>query len=706
MMTYLYEINKDFRKEILSLGDRIHALERIEKTYKLMQETLLTSEEKFAVCFLKSPIPQAISSITDGRYIDVNDAFAAVMGSTREELIGQTSIGTGVITVEQRGTFLNEYRDKGVVESLEIQTRLKDGEFRHGLLNATKIIINNEDYFLTTFTDITERKRLEDILNKSEALRKRTFETSCIPIIVLDYETGKCVDCNPAAVKIYRCTSREDILGKTVSDVSPPRQYDSTPSAEKSRFYSEKAIAEGMCVFEWLHQGRDGELWDGLVHLMSFQSDGRQFLQFTLQDITEKKHIEDAFMKSEEKFRKAFYTSPDAVNISRMQDGMYVSINPAFTEITGYTEAEIINKTSIECNIWVDTADREKLLCELRKASIVKSFEAPFRMKNGDIRYGSMSASVIELEGVPHLLNIMRDITNEKFAREALQESEARFRAVFEGANDAIIISSGTGIMYDCNNRALQMFGCKSIDELFTKYESDFWPPFQPDGSKSSARAFELVAETRQNGHCRFEWVHRRMNREEFYTEVHLSTFNYGGLPAIRATIRDITERKEMEDILKKTLDDSELRVKERTIELEETNTALRVLLKNRDNDRKVLEESLQANIDQLVVPYISKLKIVESDMRSEYLNVLETNLKNITSPFINKISTTYKNLSPRELEICSLIKDGKSSKEIAELLCISVGTVNTYRNNIRDKMGIVSIDINLRSFLFSLNNV
>ncbi|HCV42647.1 MAG TPA: hypothetical protein DGH68_04115, partial [Bacteroidetes bacterium] len=137
--------------------------------------------------------------------------------------------------------------------------------------------------------DITKRKLDEEALRESGAFRKRVFDSSRIPIVVMDAATLKYVDCNPAATEIYHFSSREETLGKSPMDVSATRQYDGAPSSEKVRVYAEKALVEGMAAFEWRHQRPDGEIWDAAVHLMSFKSGERQFLQFTLQDITKRK---------------------------------------------------------------------------------------------------------------------------------------------------------------------------------------------------------------------------------------------------------------------------------------------------------------------------------------------------------------------------------------------------------------------------------
>jgi PAS domain S-box-containing protein len=137
-----------------------------------------------------------------------------------------------------------------------------------------------------------------------------------------------------------------------------------------------------------------------------------------IRDITERKQAENQLRKSEELFKKAFYTSPDSININRLSDGMFISINKGFSEIMGYSEEDVKGKTSLDLNIWHDTNDRAKLVEGLREKGKVENLEAQFRLKNGEIKYGMMSATLINLDGIPHILSITRDITQRKRSEE------------------------------------------------------------------------------------------------------------------------------------------------------------------------------------------------------------------------------------------------------------------------------------------------
>lgn len=132
--------------------------------------------------------------------------------------------------------------------------------------------------------------------------------------------------------------------------------------------------------------------------------------------------------ESEEKFKLAFITSTDSININRLSDGLYIEINDGFTRITGYTADDVIGKTSLEINIWENHEDRNRLVKGLRENGQVENLEAKFKMKDGRIIYGLMSASIILLNNEPHILSITRDITKRKLAEEALARSAKRYR--------------------------------------------------------------------------------------------------------------------------------------------------------------------------------------------------------------------------------------------------------------------------------------
>jgi len=178
-----------------------------------------------------------------------------------------------------------------------------------------------------------------------------------------------------------------------------------------------------------------------------------------------------------------------------------------------------------------------------------------------------------------------------------------------------------------------------------------------------------------------------------------------GNPMAIVGTIRDITREKQAEEDLRKAKEQLESKVKERTASLEEANTALRVLLKRREEDLKEIEEKIQFNVKELVSPYIDLLKKTNLDeTQKASLDMLKSNLDDIVSPFVRSLSTQYLKLTHTEVEVANLVKQGKTAKEIADLLNMSPRTIDTHRHHIRKKLGLKSKKTNLRTYLLSFD--
>ncbi len=196
-----------------------------------------------------------------------------------------------------------------------------------------------------------------------------------------------------------------------------------------------------------------------------------------IQDITELKYAEEELKEISDRFEKAFKVNPDAININRLSDGLYIEVNDGFLKSTGYSKEEVIGKTSLEINIWHNLSDRHKLIDTLNKEGQAINLEARFVKKNGDVVEGLISAAIIMLKGCQHIISITRDISILKAARkqqhklsQALKQSPAivmildysgcieflnnRFKELFEGN----LMITGTNIFLEkpaCNNDAL-----------------------------------------------------------------------------------------------------------------------------------------------------------------------------------------------------------------------------------------------------------
>ncbi len=176
------------------------------------------------------------------------------------------------------------------------------------------------------------------------------------------------------------------------------------------------------------------------------------------------------------------------------------------------------------------------------------------------------------------------------------------------------------------------------------------------------------------------------------------------------AAIEIALHKNIMQQKLKESKVELEHRVEERTRQLrtksenlEEMNTALKVLLQKREEDKDELEEQVIYNVKELVLPFLEKLKASRLDSRQfTLLQIMESNLNDIVAPFAKLLSTRYLNLTPAEMQIANMVKHGKTTKEIAETLFLSTRTIESHRDNIRQKLGIKNKKANLRTHLLS----
>ena len=230
------------------------------------------------------------------------------------------------------------------------------------------------------------------------------------------------------------------------------------------------------------------------------------------------------------------------------------------------------------------------------------------------------------------------------------------------------------------------------------------------------SRALDHFKKNKKGTHVgSLEYTVRRKDNSKVYVEVNTYPVRIKDEDIFLGIARDVTQRKKTEEKLMKLHEELEKRVEkrtrdlaemnkeleEKTINLREANTALKVLLKRREEDQTEVEEKILANVNELIIPAIDTLKGTKIDNRqATWIEILETNLRDIVSPFSHGLSSKYWRLTPMEFQVANFIKTGKTTKEIAELLHVATSTINTYRDNIRKKLRIKNKKINLKTYL------
>ncbi|MBA3011125.1 MAG: PAS domain S-box protein [Proteobacteria bacterium] len=295
-------------------------------------------------------------------------------------------------------------------------------------------------------------------------------------------------------------------------------------------------LEEGQMTF--LINGNETSM-DLLISTSLLDINGKKKVLLSLTDISERNDAIKALRESEEKFRLAFHTSPDSINLNRLEDGMYLEINKGFTKIMGYTREETIGKTSLELDIWKNTDDRKRLIEGLKEKGYVENLEAVFCGKEGRIRDGLMSARIMKMNDQNVIMSITRDNTERKRAEIELKRSEEQHRSILQTAMDGFWLTNNNGNILETNQTYSLMSGY-SQDELLKMKIEDL------EVIENKVDISKRIKKIAMIGDDRFETHHRRKNGSVFNVEVRIQYRDDNGGRYI-CFLRDITGQKQLE---------------------------------------------------------------------------------------------------------------------------------------------------------------
>jgi len=675
----------EHRKLLQGIAAREKAIEH----YRQMEKSLRESEALYRTISQKSFA--AIYVVQDGTICNVNANAASYTGYSAEEMIGMKA--DLIIHPDDRGESLDNARAMlGGKTTAPYVFRIitKQGHIRWIMETVSLITYGGRPAILGNSMDISEHRMAIQKLQESEDLYRTIFETTGTATIIIEEDTTvSLVNSEFVTLSGY---SREEWEGKkSWTEFVVPRDLDRMKSYHDLRRIERRAAPRN---YECDFIDSQGRIRNVILTVDMIPGTRKSVASFA--DITEHKIAVSKIQESENLYRAIFETTGTATIIIE-EDTTVSLVNSEFVNLSGYSREEWEGKKS-----WTEIIipeDVEKMLTyhhlrRIDRQAPPRNYEFGLVDSRGGVRNVILTVDMIP--GTKQSVASFADITAHKLAAANLRDSENLYRTIFENTGTATIIieddmtislantefealSGASKRYWEGKHKWTELFGSKDLQKMIQYHQQRRIDP----GASPKNYQIDL---TDKKGHKRVVLICATM---------------IPGTKKSVVSLTDMTEQKRTEAALRKR----EQEVQKKSRNLEEVNTALKVLLKQREADKSELEEKVLSNVKDLVLPYLHKLKASRLTARDlDLLKLLEANLAGILASFNQRLSSRYLNLTPKEIQVANLIKNGKTTKEIADLMGVSEATVSLHRDHIRKKLGLNNKKINLVSYLESLS--
>lgn len=666
----------------------------------------------------------------DGLIIFANQKFEQLFAYGSGELLGRhvsiLNAPSNKNPQETAGEIMAAVQSKEVWQG-EVENCTKEG--RLFWTEATVTVFDHADHgrvCLSIQRDISATKQTEHQLHSSEQ-RNKIILSRCMDGFFTVNKQGRFLSCNDAYCRMLGYTPEE------LADLSL-REVEANESPEDIARHIQTLSERGLDRFESHHRRKDGQLIDVEVSSNYDSSFGDLYFAF-VRDITARRLVEKRLQKNERIHRKILRNSMDGFFTTDRQ-GHFLTANKAYCQMVGYSMTELAEMTiaDIEAN-----ESPAEVACHTQR--ILKKgydrFQTRHRCKDG--RSCHIESTVhLDPESGDFFYAFTRDLTEVKEAERLLRHERNRSQKYLDVVNVALIVLNRHQEVTLINQKGCELFGYEETEIIGKNWFDYFLPPRHRDeiqcvfkklmtGDLEPVRYYENPIVTKDGEERLIAWHHNYLTDDR-------------GVPnGVISSGEDITLRRETEKSLQKAHDQLEERVATRTHELNhairrlqeevsrhkttlaklqlrekelerknkrvaETNTALRVLLKNRDTEKEEYEQDLQRRLQKLVFPLLNKLQGSDlNDAQIAYIDMLRQNIHTILEPSSAPLLSLQAHLTPTEIQVANFIKQRKTNKEIADIMDSSPRTVEKHRDNIRKKIGIKNKKINLRESLLSL---
>ena len=663
---------------------------------KKLENSLRESEHYYRTIFENSGTAMLIVD-EDTTVTQVNAEFEHMLQYGREVVEGRKS-WTEYIPEENLERLLGYHRLRRIDAeaapgSYNTKVISKSGQVRD--VHLTVSMIPGTKKSVASYLDITLLKETEKRLRESNFNYEALLNHTGVAIIKVDVR-GNFLRVNKTFVELTGFR-QEELADMTVMDLVHP---DYIPQTRDLIAKLTKGEIDSFEQEMYYIRKDDTPCW-GEVRCTPFRDEQGRLLSAVVAviDRTEWKQMEEALARSEALHRSLFENASIGMFHTNFEPGRFLRVNSAYAAMLGYDSPEDLMSTVTNvASLHVDPQGHAAILSTLKKQEWFYSEYPRFR-KDGSIMIGKVAIRrVLNPEGrIDYIEGIVEDVTERKKAEEERKKYTEEITDLYENAPCGYHSLAPDGTIIRMNDTELAWLGY-SRDEVIGKMKyTDLLPPEELD---LFWQTFPLLKKRGWMSNIDGKLIRKDGSILPILlnaTAVHDENGNY---LMSRSSVFDNTEQKKAEEALLEK--ERELRTKAQN--LAEANTTMKVLLNTMEKDQEELKERFLDNIKAQVFPYLEKLKKTElTDVQKGFLKTAEACLDDIASPFVQKLTSSYLNLTKKELQIAALIKEGKATKEIAELLNAKQRVVEFHRENIRKKLGLNNkkgnLAILLRSF-------
>lgn len=584
--------------------------------HKLVDTIIVESEQKFRQLAENIDIVFWLTDWVEKKLLYVNNAYEKVFGMTVESAYADRTGWKKAIhpdDLKRAETEFQSHAAKG--ESLEMEYRiLYDGNIKW--IHERALPLKDEKgevvRFINVAEDITERKKAEEIINDATFLLNDVGEMAHIGGWELDLRT-KAVHWTKETYKIH------DISEDQKFDLSKAVLFYDLPARSTLESAMQRCMESGESFDLELPftSAKGRHIWVRAIG-RAVKVDGTVAkLMGTYQDITDSKKVKEELLQSNERFSKAFHSSPILKTISEVESGTIIDVNDTMARTYGLPREEIIGRTSSELGTWLDPKMRDKLLNLIRKYGRINGIDLQIRTQTGEVRDLLWSGDLVHISGKQCLLESALDITERELVSKALRESDLKYRLLVDTANEAILVAQN-GLLKFVNRMAVKLLGDYTEQEILTLPFSEF---IHPDDREIVAENYRRRIKGEE---VPKKYTFRTITRAGAVKWVELSSvmFDWEGSPATLNFISDITERKQMEMELNDYSENLQNMVKETTKELEETHARM---IKQ---ERLAILGQMAASLSHELRNPLSVINNVAYYLRTKFPDVDEKTLK------------------------------------------------------------------------------